>query len=102
MAITEITIERTTGAFVFEHDQSDPPLTIEQAGGVAERFMDLLFDRLEEIYPDATIEAVSGNGLGGGTRVYGDNDEEEEIALATIQQISHSIYEGPELWSVVA
>lgn len=101
MAITYISIERITGASIFETDQSDPPLTREQADIIAERYMNLLLDRLEEIYPEAEIAEVAGNGLGSGTRVETDDYEEENRALATISSISQSINESAELWSVV-
>lgn len=101
MAVTYISIERTTGAAVFEADQSDPPLTEAQAAVVAERYMTLLLDRLEEVYPEAEIEIVSGNGLGGGTRVEADDNEEENRALATISSISQSIYESDDLWGAI-
>lgn len=102
MALTSITIERLTGQDVFNTDQSDPPLTEEQAARVAERYMDLLIGRLEEIYPDAEIEVVNGNGLGGGTRVETSNYEEEMRALATISSVSRAIFESHDLWESVA
>lgn len=102
MTVTEITIERTTGQDVFSTDQSDPSLTEEQAGIVAERYMELLIARLGEIYPSAAILTVAGNGLGGGTRAYADSDDEESDALATIQNVSQAIYESDDLWNVVA
>lgn len=100
MNVTYISIERTTGASVFESDQSDPSLTEAQAAHVADRYMTLLMGRLAEIYPDAEIEDVAGNGLGGGTRVDADDYEDEARALATISSISQSIYESSDLWSV--
>lgn len=102
MSVTEITIERTTGSSIFENDQSDPSLTREQADIVAERYMDLLLDRLERAYPDATIEVVAGNGLGGGTTVTADTWQEENEALAALSSISDAINESDDLWSVVA
>lgn len=54
MAITEITIERTTGHDVFANDQSDPPLTEEQADLVAERFMGMLEAEVRDAFPEAT------------------------------------------------
>lgn len=99
MAITYIDVEQTTGQDVFSTDQSDPPLTEEQATAVAEQFMTLLLGRLAESYPKAEIEAVPGNGLGGGTCVTADTYQEEDAALAHLQSIAISIWESDDLWS---
>lgn len=102
MAVTYITIERTTGQDVFSTDQSDPSLTEEQAAQVAGRFMDMLLDRMEESYPEAVIEVVAGNGLGGGTSVDADTYSEEDDAKAHLHSVAMSLWENPDLWSVVA
>lgn len=102
MAVTYISIERVTGASVFETDQSDPPLTRDQADVVAEQYNDLLVARLEEAYPEAEIELVAGNGLGSGTRVDADDHEEESLTLSHLASISQSLWESPEVWGVVA
>lgn len=100
MAITDITIERTTGHDVFTNDQSDPPLTEEQADQVAERFMTLLVERMRAAYPEATVEVVAGNGLGGGTRFDGGDWEEEEEAKVALHAFAMSLWESPGVWAV--
>jgi hypothetical protein len=98
MAVTYISVERTTGSDVFTNDQSDPPLTDAQAATVAGRFMGLLLARLEEEYPEATVEAVNGNGLGGGTRVDADTWQEENDTLAHLHSIAMALWENPDVW----
>lgn len=99
MSVTYISIERVTGNDVFTNNQGDP-ITMDQANGVAQRFMDSLVSRLEEEYPDAEIEVVSGNGLGGGNRVEADTYQEEEAVSLAHRCIAEALWESSEVWSV--
>jgi hypothetical protein len=102
MAITYISIERTTGSDVFTNDQSDPPLTEAQADLVAERYMELLVERMQAAYPEATVEVVAGNGLGGGTAFDGGDYREEDDAKVTLGAIADRLWESDEVWSVAS